>query len=205
VGTEFCTNPVMSSLIVLLGVTRPTVFIPRSVNHTSPSGPAAICCGELSSGSPVENSVITPVGVIRPIAAWVPTSVNHRLPSGPAVMKFGNAPRLNPALNLVIVPLGVIRAIVAGLVSTMKPNVAVGAAGDPIVLVVARVEIRRELGERTGRSHATDVPARVLGEPKVAVGPGNNRIRYIVEPSCAAPYSVTVPLVAMAPIWQMPG
>src|SRR6201999_2418064 len=65
-----------NSVIAPPGVMRPTVSC-HSVNHTLPSGPAAIPYGEPDPGS--ANSVIAPLGVIRPILP-APYSVNQRLP-----------------------------------------------------------------------------------------------------------------------------
>src|SRR5437762_1382884 len=63
----------------------PILFAAASLNHTFPSGPAAI-----ASGSPpavgTKNSVITPAGVILPIL-FAAASLNHTLPSGPAVIQ----------------------------------------------------------------------------------------------------------------------
>ena len=56
-----------------------------------PSGPAAIPIGSSLGGCGVGNSVMTPVGVIRPMLLRR-CSVNHRLPSGPAVMPQGPLP-----------------------------------------------------------------------------------------------------------------
>src|SRR5712692_1337639 len=57
-----------------------------SVNQMFPSGPAVIQNGELR---PLTGSVITPLGVIRPIFPDAP-STNHRLPSGPVATAPGN-------------------------------------------------------------------------------------------------------------------
>jgi hypothetical protein len=48
--------------------------------------------GKLLAFSPVENSLIDPDGVIRPIAVALPPSVNQRLPSAPAAITFGLLP-----------------------------------------------------------------------------------------------------------------
>ncbi len=58
---------------------------------------------------PVENSVTTPAGVIRPILPA--SSVNQRLPSGPAAIPCGKLPGVIPAEYSVTVPVGVIRPI----------------------------------------------------------------------------------------------
>ncbi len=57
------------SVMVPAGVTEPMAGVnPLSVNHTSPPGPATTLSGKLPSANPVENSVITPAGVISPNA-----------------------------------------------------------------------------------------------------------------------------------------
>src|SRR5436189_29846 len=55
------------------------------------------------------NSVITPVGVTRPIPA-VPGSTNHRLPTGPAVFPSGRLTAVGTGYS-VTVPLGMMRLI----------------------------------------------------------------------------------------------
>jgi hypothetical protein len=52
--------------------------VPISVNHRFPSAPGAISCGV--PVNPFANSVICPLGVIRPVA-WLAWSANQRLPS----------------------------------------------------------------------------------------------------------------------------
>jgi hypothetical protein len=80
-------------------VMRPTVLVPLSVNHSAPSGPIAIPCGELPAAG-TEYTVITPATVTRPIAADV---VNHIAPSGPALIarappETGNSSLTKPAV-----------------------------------------------------------------------------------------------------------
>jgi len=58
-----------------------------SVNHSAPSGPAAISCGPLGLVG-IGYSVIAPEVVIRPIL-WPFSSVNQSAPSGPTVMPAG--------------------------------------------------------------------------------------------------------------------
>src|SRR2546428_256625 len=68
-------------------VTRP-ILLEHSVNHTLPSGPAAMKAGRLFAVG-TGNSVISPAGVIRPI--WFALiSVNHRFPSEPEAMSSGS-------------------------------------------------------------------------------------------------------------------
>ncbi len=59
------------------------------------------------------NSVICPLGVIRPIAGVVPKSTNHRLPSGPATIPLGALPLFRPTENSVICPTGAACATLA--------------------------------------------------------------------------------------------
>ncbi len=61
------------------------------------------------------NSVITPPGVIRPIAFPV-SSVNHRFPSGPAVIALGALAAAGRA-NSSIVPTGAIAVAEAAAIS----------------------------------------------------------------------------------------
>ena len=75
-----------------------------------------------------ENSVITPLVVIRPILLE-PFSVNQRLPSGPGAMPQGMADLVGTA-NSVIEPPVVIRAIRLPT-DFGDPQVAVGAGRDP--------------------------------------------------------------------------
>ena len=89
------------------------------MNHSAPSGPAAMLWGPPPSEG-ISNSVIKPVVVIRPIL--LPTtqrgpgwrmqadSVNHKAPSGPVVMPQGWAFGLGRA-NSVILPSVEIRPI----------------------------------------------------------------------------------------------
>ena len=111
---------------------RPTagVVVESSVNHRLPSAPAAISTGMLPLVKPLENSVIAPAGVIRPIAgvagvAGVPGSVNHTFPSGPAAIPPGLLPLVKPVVNSVIAPSGVIRPISPGLTDVGEPQVPV--------------------------------------------------------------------------------
>jgi hypothetical protein len=110
-------RPAEDSLIAPAGVISPIAgTLPASVNHTLPSGPAAIESGMLAAFSPVVNSVTVPLGVIFPIALTpvaalkMPGSVNHRFRSGPSTMSSGMLalPVCSPAGDSVIVPLGVI-------------------------------------------------------------------------------------------------
>lgn len=64
--------------------------------------------GTLPVARPLENSEITPAGVIRPMRPEVRPSVNHTLPSGPAVMPW-DSPPVSPSEYSVTVPAGVMR------------------------------------------------------------------------------------------------
>jgi hypothetical protein len=68
------------------------------VNHRLVSGPAAIPTGPLL-GLAIANSVMSPVGVIRPIRPGFSISVNHRLPSRPAAIRLGLLFGVRPAVN----------------------------------------------------------------------------------------------------------
>src|SRR5215210_9301651 len=65
--------------------------------------------GALPGVMPVENSVTTPLVVIRPTRS-APGSVNHR-PSEPFVIPLGPAASARPSLNSVMLPSGVMRPI----------------------------------------------------------------------------------------------
>src|SRR5436189_1109577 len=62
----------------------------RSVNQRLPSAPTVIPYGWLC-GSGRKKSVITPSGVMRPIAPRS-DSVNQRFPSGPVTIEYGLLP-----------------------------------------------------------------------------------------------------------------
>src|SRR5260370_41690499 len=97
---------------------------PDSVNHRLPSGPVVMAKGKLGAGgTKIENSVIIPPVVMRPIL--LPKySVNHSAPSGPCVMpeapagvccQVGNA-------NSVIVPQVVTRTLLLPTPVRPSPN-----------------------------------------------------------------------------------
>src|SRR5262245_37720131 len=92
-------RPIAPGTVLLLG---------GCVNQRLPSGPAVMRVGVVPGVMPAENSVTTPVGVIRPILF---ASVNQRLPSGPRVIPTGLLLGVMPAENSVITPAGVIRPI----------------------------------------------------------------------------------------------
>ncbi len=80
------------------GVIRPACLRLLSMNHTLPSGPAAMPHTSLPRWMPAENDVTTPAGVIRPTPS---RALNHMLPSGPAAIRTGELPA--PARNSVTV------------------------------------------------------------------------------------------------------
>src|SRR5688572_18223183 len=90
-----------------------------SVNHRLPSGPVTMSFGALLPDSPLENSVISPVVVIRPILPAA-ASVNQSAPSGPFVMELGSLSEERPAVNSVMLPPGVIRPIRWAALSTYQ-------------------------------------------------------------------------------------
>src|SRR5882757_4337839 len=90
------------------GVTRPMALAPPvSANHTLPSGAATIAPGLPPDGT--GNSVMVPVGVMRPILR-VSFSVNQTLPSGPLTIPHALLAFVGMA-HSVNVPVGVIRPI----------------------------------------------------------------------------------------------
>jgi hypothetical protein len=88
VRDAMCTMPLFTA--VLAGSYRkssPILFALPSVNQIVLSGPAAMNTGP-DNAVGIENSVIVPLGVMRPILFVVrltPGSVKYRLPSGPVV------------------------------------------------------------------------------------------------------------------------
>jgi len=63
----------------------PILFVPDSVNHRLPSGPAVMSRGSLPSGRG-NSPIMLPDVSISPILFVSKYSVNHRLPLGPAVI-----------------------------------------------------------------------------------------------------------------------
>src|SRR5262245_2818451 len=102
---------VANSVTVPFGVMRP-IFPGNtfSVNHTLPSKPATMPCGDDPAAG---NSLIVPFGVQRPMALLFP-SVNQRFPSAPAVMLAGKLSDVG-MVNSVIVPAGVMRPTLLAL------------------------------------------------------------------------------------------
>src|SRR5262252_1760571 len=90
-------------------------FPAGSMNQRAPSGPWVISENSSFLLLGRANSVIVPVGVIRPIFA-LPGSVNQRLRSGPVVMPEGRLPGVGSG-NSVMLPVGVILPIRLPLVS----------------------------------------------------------------------------------------
>ena len=87
---------------------RPIWPASYSLNQMSPSRTTGDS-GRQPGVRPLENSVTSPLGVMRP--TWLRcASENHRLPSGPATMPSGPAPGVLSA-NSVIAPAVVMRPI----------------------------------------------------------------------------------------------
>src|SRR5258708_7560244 len=112
---------------------RRPILLLRSVNQMAPSGPVVMKAEVLSDvGS--GNSLIVPVGVMRPI---LPGSVNPRLRYGTAVMSSEEL--LGGSGNSLIVPVGVMRPIlplsplVFGMLTT---SVNQRALSGPVVMLV---------------------------------------------------------------------
>jgi hypothetical protein len=82
-------------------VIRPIWLPLDSVNHSAPSGPAAIPTEELLAVGTVNSLVTTPSGVIRPILL-PENSVNHSAPSGPAAMPVGALPAVGTAYSVMV-------------------------------------------------------------------------------------------------------
>src|ERR1035437_9343596 len=101
----------VNSVITPAGETRATDRLTGGLSdwatHRLPSAPTVMSSGRLVL-RPLLNSLIVPVGVIRPIARWVASwSANHTFPSGPAVRESGWLPGCRPMVNSLIVPSGV--------------------------------------------------------------------------------------------------
>jgi hypothetical protein len=96
----------------------------------------------------IENSVMTPVVVMRPILPGKPDSVNHSAPSGPAVMPDG-LPRVVGIGNSVMRPAVVMRPI---LLATKAGSVNHKAPSGPDVMLEGRL-----LAVGTGNSVITPV------------------------------------------------
>lgn len=59
--------PALNSVTLPVGVICATRLIASSVNHTFPSGPIAMKVGTADALMPKANSVMAPLGVMRPI------------------------------------------------------------------------------------------------------------------------------------------
>ena len=100
-------------------------IVTMAVNHSRPSGPAAIASSTMTP--PVSNSVTVPSGVILATALF-DGSTNHMLPSGPAVMPTGSLPGVMPAENSVTAPSGVTRPTFAALCAVYQTFPAASVA-----------------------------------------------------------------------------
>jgi hypothetical protein len=107
------------------------------VNHTLPSAPAAIPNGPLFAVG-IVNSVIVPVGVIRPILSPL-VSVNHTLASAPAAIPNGELPAVgivNPVGEPAVFDGTNFIASPGGLFPAQNPAVVAVGHLDPLRCVV---------------------------------------------------------------------
>jgi hypothetical protein len=167
------------------GVIRPTRLRWLSVNHRLPSGPSVMLSGPVSF-SRVVNSVIAPLGEIRPIVSPLPFllplpySVNQRLPSGPMTMSFGPLSGSGRG-NSVTAPVGEMRAILSAANSVnhtfpsgpgaipLAPLSAVGIGNSVIVPVGAPDASAANTSDASSASALAGTAARaILGEPAKA-------------------------------------
>lgn len=106
-------------------------------------GPATIAVGLLSVVSPLENSVIAPDGVIRPMRPGRDFWVNHRLLSGPATIPLGLASEASPLENSGTVPADVMRPIASASPSvnhTFPSGPFVSAEGPLVAFGITKSE-----------------------------------------------------------------
>jgi hypothetical protein len=82
--------------------------------------------GSPSALTPLENSVTTPLVVMRATRAGGPFSVNQRFPSGPVVIDSGDALTVNPGATPPVysVTVGVRAAAGVAVMSTAAPIAA---------------------------------------------------------------------------------
>src|SRR5947209_16081124 len=121
--------------------------------------------GMLPALRPVENSVIEPLGVIRPIALVVTLcSVNQRLPSGPAAMNTGERP--GSVENSVIDPFGVIRPIALVLPRSVNQRLPSGPGARPAGEPPAFRPVENSLTWASGAAAA--VPPQAMGASAAA-------------------------------------
>src|SRR6266516_3249261 len=132
-----------------VGVMRPILFPPTSVNHRLLSGPAVMLRSPQPSENPQfvgrGNSLILPAVVLRPIL-FPKSSVDQRLPSGPAVMPRG---RLFFVLmrNSVMAPPVVLRPILpADSVNQRLPSGPVVMPTGPLLAVGMGNSVNLPLG-----------------------------------------------------------
>jgi hypothetical protein len=147
-------SPALYSVITPEGVIFPMAFVvPRSANHTLPSGPSVIPFGLLPGNSPTVYSVTAPVGVIRPIAAGTLWSVNHTLPSAPAVIPYGLLPA--PRVNSVIEPRGSAAEAPPATVDARSATAAATAIAVRCPAVISDLLPLTRTMPRVGREHPT--------------------------------------------------
>src|SRR6185295_6683952 len=92
-GSDFVLSNLNSSILPLLGSSRPTLSALLSVNQSFLFLSNATAYGSHSSVGTV-NSVISPFGVILPIL-FADISANQIFPSGPVAIARGHDPGVN--------------------------------------------------------------------------------------------------------------
>lgn len=101
-GPAFVLMPAVNSVATAAVVMRP-IRPTSSLNQRLPSTPAVIAHSRLFVliPDPVDQSVMAPLGVTRPIR--LPTSsVNHMFPSGPGVMPSGTLPETGSSNSVIL-------------------------------------------------------------------------------------------------------
>ena len=123
-------------------------------------------------GTTLLNSVIAPVGVIRPIALIEPGSVNQTLPSGPAATPLGALPPLRPLLNSEIACVVVLIVPIADAVPLSPNHMFPSGPADDRPGHAPRVQAAGELRDHvSGRIDGADrLGGSLVREPQVAVG-----------------------------------
>src|SRR5262249_13998859 len=101
-----------NSVTVPAVVICPMLLLKTSVNHSAPSGPAAMERGWLAALVTL-NSVIVPLVEIRPICPLT-NSANQSAQSGPATMPIGRAPAV-----------GTLNSVIACATARVDPPIAV--------------------------------------------------------------------------------
>src|SRR5438874_5375772 len=122
----------MAPLVVMRPIELPPKLLePSFVNHSAPSGPAAIRNGPAMLIFGSVKFEITPLVVTRPIEPRPAESMNHRAPSEPAARPWG--PVTVGSVKFVTTPLVVMRPI--ELCTVVFPKfVNHSAPSDPVAI-----------------------------------------------------------------------